>query len=71
MFDSVFLKDYLKEMVYVNMPRTIQGLKTDAKHEIRELKPVILRSIMKNVITRAHFCEVENDGHLKNIIFKN
>ena len=53
------------------MPRTIQGLKTDAKHEIRELKPVILRSIMKNVITRAHFCEVENDGHLKNIIFKN
>ena len=46
-----FLYGYLKERVYVNNPRTIQELKNDIRHEIRELEPVILRSVMENAIT--------------------
>ena len=66
-----FIWGYLKERVYVNNPRTIQELKNNIRHEIRELEPVILRSVMKSAITRAHLCEAENGGHLKDIIFKN
>lgn len=66
-----FLWGYLKERVYVNKPETMQELKENIRHEIRELNrnPEILQSVVRNVLERAQLCEAENGHHLKDIIF--
>ena len=65
-----FLWGYLKEKVYRDKPATIEELKENIRIEIAALTPEILEKVMNNVIERARLCEVEQRGHLKDVIFK-
>ena len=62
---------YVKEIVYVNKPQTLQELKENIRNEIREVNrnPEILQSVMNNDLERAQICEAENGQHLTDIIF--
>jgi hypothetical protein len=64
-----FLWGFLKERVYVNKPETILELKANIVAEIRTLQPQVLKDVMENALKRAHQCEAENGGHLRDIIF--
>ena len=64
-----FLWGYLKGLVYVNKPQTIQQLKQNIHAEIRNLEPETLRSVMENALERANICQQENGHHLQDVIF--
>lgn len=64
-----FLWGYLKGLVYVNKPQTIQQLKQNIYAEIRNLQPETLRSVMENALQRANICQQENGNHLNDVIF--
>lgn len=60
---------HLKERAYENKPATIQEFKIPT--EIRALQVEIFRNVMENAFERAHLCEGENGGQLKDVIFWN
>lgn len=64
-----FLWGYLKGVVYINKPQTIQELKQNIQAEIRNLEPETLRAVMENAVKRANFCLQENGHHLRDVIF--
>ena len=51
-----FLWGYLKDVVYVNRPQTIQELKNNITHEISQIPREMRESVMKNFQKRLEVC---------------
>lgn len=69
MFPNVFLWGYLKSLVYVNKPDTLEALKNNIRREVENISPEVLEKVMKNAIKRAHLCITAEGQHLSDIIF--
>ena len=63
-----FLWGYLKDIVYVNWPQTIQELKNNITHEISQIPREMRESVIKNFEKRLEVCVERNGGHLEHVI---
>ena len=64
-----FLWGYVKSMVYVNKPATIDELRTNIQSEIVALAADLCLKIVKNWFQRLHFCNRARVGYAKEIVF--
>ena len=63
-----FLRGYLKEKVYIEMPDTLRQLKRNIIQEI-SISQETLMKVMNSAVERARQCLTNNGGHLKDIVF--
>ena len=61
---------YLWDRVNVNRPENLEDLKDDIKREICAISLATLRSVMNNVLVRAHSFIAVDGQHPKDIVFR-
>lgn len=64
-----FLWGYLKSLVYVNKPTTIEALKAEIVRCINEIQPEVLKFVIENFVQRVRACNASRGGHLPDILF--
>lgn len=71
-FDSLrfFLWGYLKSLVYVDRPLTLQHLKNNIREAIANIPIDMLRRVEANFKNRLRQCLQNGGRHLSNVIFK-
>jgi hypothetical protein len=60
-----FLWEYLKDIVYKPMPKTLDDLKVNIEREIRNLKPDGLKSTFLNFRKRLNLIVEAEVGHIE------
>ena len=63
-----FMWGYVKSMVYVNKPTTIDELRTNMEREIAAVSADLCLKIVKNRVLRLDFCKRARGGHAIEII---
>ena len=66
-----FLWGYLKSIVYVRKPRTVDDLKVSIREEIASVPQEMLVNVMQNFEERLRTCVRQEGRHLSDIIFRN
>ncbi|KAG5317980.1 TC3A transposase, partial [Pseudoatta argentina] len=65
-----FLWGYLKSLVYVDRPRTIDHLKNNIRDAIANIPIDMLRRVDENFKKRLNQCMRDGGRHLTDVIFK-
>ncbi|KAG5318135.1 TC3A transposase, partial [Pseudoatta argentina] len=65
-----FLWGYLKSLVYVDRPRTIDHLKNNIRDAIANIPIDMLRRVDENFKERLNQCMRDGGRHLTDVIFK-
>jgi len=65
-----FLWGYLKSLVYVDRPRTIDYLKSNIRDAIANIPIDMLRRVDENFKKRLNQCVRDGGRHLTDVIFK-
>ena len=65
-FDAIrlFLWGYVKSLVYVDRPTTLDALKANIMGVINEIKPKLLEKVTKNWTDRLAFVKSSRGGHM-------
>jgi hypothetical protein len=63
-----FLWCLLKDRVYANKPRTLQGLKHNISAEIKNITEETLQRVTVNMQTRVEERLLENGGHFQHLL---
>jgi Helix-turn-helix domain (DUF4817) len=65
-----FLWGYVKSLVYVDKPTTLEALEANITGVINEITPKMLEKVMKNWTDRMDYVTASRGAHLPDIIFK-
>ena len=65
-----FLWGYLKSVVYLNKPKTINDLKDNINCAVSDITPDLCKKVTQNWSSRMQFLKNSRGGHLEDIIFK-
>src|ERR1700729_1872081 len=65
-----FLWGYLKSKVYENRPQTLDALRLNIEHCIRQNTPDLLHKVIENWVRRIRSCTRSRGGHLNDVFFK-
>lgn len=65
-----FLWGYVKSLVYVDKPQTIDHLEINIRRVIGEIRPQMLRKVVENWCSRLRLLRASRGGHMAEIIFK-
>jgi len=60
-----FLWGYLKSLVYVPFPKTLNDLKQNIEREVRKISPDLLKSVFVNLEKRCELVISANGGHFE------
>lgn len=65
-----FLWGYVKSLVYANKPQSIEDLKRNIEHTIREINADILHRVTENWVHRIRSCKRSRGGNLNDVLFR-
>ncbi|PSN49514.1 hypothetical protein C0J52_18947 [Blattella germanica] len=65
-----FLWGYLKKKVFSTRKETLAELRASIRNEIAAIPRDMLASVMDSFLSRLHCCEVNEGGHLLDVIFR-
>jgi hypothetical protein len=63
-----FLWCYLKQVVYSNLPQTVEDLKQNIKVDISNISQENVKKVVRNMVTRVNTCYAENGGHFQHLL---
>lgn len=65
-----FLWGYVKSLVYVDKPQSIDALETNIQRVIADIRPQMLEKVVENWTSRMTFVKNSRGGHMPQIVFK-
>ncbi|GFU34505.1 transposable element Tc3 transposase [Trichonephila clavipes] len=65
-----FLWSYVKSLVYVDKPQTLDHLEDNIRRVIADIRPQMLEKVIENRISRLDYIRASCGNHLTEIIFK-
>jgi hypothetical protein len=63
-----FLWGYLKQVVYSNLPQTIEDLKENIEVAISNISQKTLKKVVQNMVTRVNTCYAESGCHFQHLV---
>ncbi|GFX64570.1 transposable element Tc3 transposase [Trichonephila clavipes] len=65
-----FLWGYVKSLVYVDKPQTLDHLEDNIRRVIADIRPQMLEKVIENWTSRLDYIRASHDSHIPEIIFK-
>ncbi|GFT52041.1 putative transposable element [Trichonephila clavipes] len=65
-----FLWGYVKSLVYVNKPQTLDPLEDNIRRVIADIRPQMLEKVIENWTSRLDYIGASHGSHMPEIIFK-
>ncbi|GFW79405.1 transposable element Tc3 transposase [Trichonephila clavipes] len=65
-----FLWGYVKSLVYVDKPQTLDHLEDNIRRVIADIRPQMLEKVIENWTSRLDYIRANRDSHMPEIIFK-
>ncbi|XP_011859579.1 PREDICTED: uncharacterized protein LOC105557057 [Vollenhovia emeryi] len=65
-----FLWGYVKSLVYVDKPNSLDALEANIERVIDEIRPELCEKVVKNWTDRMAFIQRSRGGHMPEVIFK-
>ncbi|GFU64759.1 transposable element Tc3 transposase, partial [Trichonephila clavipes] len=65
-----FLWGYVKSLIYVDKPQTLDHLKDNIRRVIADIRPQMLEKVIENWTSRLDYIRASRGSHMKEIIFK-
>ncbi|GFT26088.1 transposable element Tc3 transposase [Trichonephila clavipes] len=65
-----FLWGYLKSLVYVDKPQTLDHLEDNIRRVIADIRPQMLEKVIENWTSRLDYIRASRGSHMPEIIFK-
>jgi len=65
-----FLWGYVKSLIYINKPKTLDDLEANIRHVIADIRPQMLQKVIENWISQLDHIRASRGGHMPEIIFK-
>ncbi|GFW39715.1 transposable element Tc3 transposase [Trichonephila clavipes] len=65
-----FLWGYVKSLVYVDKPQTLDHLEDNIRRVIADIRPQMLEKVIKNWTSRLDYIRASRGSHMPEIIFK-
>ncbi|GFY32213.1 putative transposable element [Trichonephila clavipes] len=65
-----FLWGYVKSMVYVDKPQTLDDLEDNIRRVIANIRPQMLEKVIENWTSRLDYIRASRGSHMPEIIFK-
>ena len=66
--NGFFLWGYLKEKIYVTLPRTREELVNRIRQTSATITPVMLSKVRENFMRRVAMCLENNDGYIEHLL---
>ncbi|GFX06537.1 transposable element Tc3 transposase [Trichonephila clavipes] len=65
-----FLWGYVKSLVYVDKPQTLDHLEDNIRRVIADIRPQLLEKVIENWTSRLYYIQASRGSHMPEIIFK-
>ncbi|GFT87856.1 transposable element Tc3 transposase [Trichonephila clavipes] len=66
----VILWGYVKSLVYVDKPQTLDHLEDNIRRVIADIRPQMLKKVIENWTSRLDYIRASRGSHMPEIIFK-
>ncbi|GFY26850.1 transposable element Tc3 transposase [Trichonephila clavipes] len=65
-----FLWGYVKSLIYVDTPQTLDHLEDNIRHVIADIRPQMLEKVIENWTSKLDYIRASRGSHMPEIIFK-